>query len=85
MARLRNASGVVVTVDDAKVARLGIGWEPVGDSSSSGSQAEGYEALTVDELKDEIRARNENRDDDTRLALTGNKAELVAALEADDE
>ena len=84
MARLRNASGVVVNLDDAKVERLGPGWEPVGGSSSSGSTAEGYDAMTVDQLKDEIRNRNETRDDETRLALTGTKAELIAALEADD-
>ena len=80
MARLRNSvTGSVVNLDDAKVTRLGAGWEPVGASTSTG-----YEAMTVDELKDEIRGRNETRDDDTRLALTGTKAELVAALEADD-
>ena len=85
MARLRNTkTGVVVNTDDAKVVRLGRGWEPDG-GGTTGSDAEGYDALTVDQLKDEIRARNENRDDDARIALTGAKADLVAALEADDK
>lgn len=84
MARLRNHLGVVVNVDDAKVARLGAGWEPVGGTSST-SSGSGYDDKTVDELKDEIRARNESRDDDDRLPLTGTKAELIAALSGDDE
>lgn len=45
---------------------------------------EGYDALTVDALKAEIDKRNENRADDARLTKSGSKADLVAALEADD-
>lgn len=46
----------------------------------------GYEAQTVDELKAEIDRRNEGRGEDAidRIPKTGNKADLVAALEADD-
>lgn len=80
MARLRNALGVVVTTSDDNVERLGAGWESLDDAAVTG-----YEAMTVDELKDEIRRRNDDgRDDDARLALTGAKADLVASLEADD-
>jgi hypothetical protein len=80
--RYRHAvTGVEVDVRDDK--ELYGDWESVG-GSSAGSEAEGYEALTVDELKDEIRSRNEDRDDETRLALSGSKADLIAALEADD-
>lgn len=80
MPRLRRA-GAVVNVSDETAARLGAGWE----SLESASGSEGYDALTVDDLKDDIRSRNEGRDEDDRLPLTGTKAELVAALEADDE
>lgn len=79
--RLRNSStGVVVNVRDDKP--MGPGWEPA-DTTSAGSTA-GYSDLTVDELKDEIRTRNEGRDEDDRLPLSGTKSDLVAALESDD-
>lgn len=55
-------------------------WEgSTGTSAEKGS----YGDLTVEQLKDEIRARNEDRDAD-HLPLTGSKADLVAALESDD-
>lgn len=44
----------------------------------------GYEANTVEQLREEIRRRNEDRDDAARLSVSGNKAELVEALEEDD-
>ena len=44
-----------------------------------------YEAMTVVALKAEIRSRNEGRDDDDLIPADGNKADLIAALEADDE
>lgn len=47
---------------------------------------EGYEALRKEELADEIEARNAGRDEDSKIvpAAPGNKADLIAALEADD-
>lgn len=56
----------------------------VWDGSAAAGTDGGYSDLKLDELKDEIRKRNEGRDDDAKLPLTGNKAELAAALEADD-
>ena len=44
-----------------------------------------YEAMTVAELKAEIAFRNEGRTDADRLSTDGVKADLVAALVADDE
>ena len=44
-----------------------------------------YEAMTVVALKAEIRSRNEGRADDDLIPADGNKADLIAALEADDE
>ena len=46
--------------------------------------AEGYESKTVADLRAEIKARNEGRDDESRVSGDGNKADLIAALEADD-
>lgn len=43
-----------------------------------------YTTMTVTELRDLIAARNEVRDDDDRIPDTGKKADLVAALTADD-
>ena len=83
MARLTYTNGSVVNVSDDKVDGL----LRSGFTTSSGqapATSGGYGDMTVDELKDEIRSRNEDRDDDTRLALTGTKADLIAALEADD-
>ena len=37
------------------------------------------------DLKAEIAARNDGRDDSEKIPTDGNKADLVAALEADDE
>lgn len=45
-------------------------------AASSGTPAEGYEALTIDELKELARSRD--------LAVSGNKSELIARLEDDD-
>lgn len=46
--------------------------------------SEGYESKTVADLRAEIKARNEGRDDESRVSGDGNKADLIAALEADD-
>lgn len=44
-----------------------------------------YEEWTVTELKEEIDNRNVDRADDAKISSDGKKADLVAALEADDE
>ena len=46
--------------------------------------SEGYESKTVADLRVEIKARDETRDDESRVSGDGNKADLIAALEADD-
>lgn len=45
----------------------------------------GYLAMKVDDLKAEIVRRNEGRDDADKLSTEGKKAELIAALAADDK
>lgn len=47
-------------------------------------EADGYGDLTVAELRDEIEQRNEGRDEGDLIPSDGKKADLVAALEADD-
>ena len=64
--------------------------EPEGDgpTDSPDEPATGsdYEAMTVTDLRSEIRSRNEDgRDDDAKMSTDGVKADLIAALEADDQ
>ena len=44
-----------------------------------------YDRYTNAQLTGELARRNEDRDEDDQLSLTGNKAELVARLEEDDK
>lgn len=60
------------------------GDEPA-EAEFEASAATPYASMTVADLRGEIKARNEDRDEDTRIATDGNKADLVEALEADDE
>lgn len=49
------------------------------------AESEGYDALTIPALRDEISRRNEGRDEAGQVALKGaNKPDLIKALEADD-
>lgn len=59
----------------------------VNGEGSNDDEDEGYSDWSVKELKAEIDSRNEDRDEDDQIVPEepGNKAELVAALEADDE
>lgn len=61
------------------------GWSEVSPSPRQPDAPEGYDAMTVADLKAEIDARNEGRDEADQIDGTGKKADLVAALEADDE
>lgn len=54
----------------------------VWDGEAAGGR---YVDLKVDELKAEIAKRNEGRDDADLISDEGKKADLVAALELDDE
>lgn len=54
-----------------------------GDASAA-DESTGYEALKVDELKSEIDRRNEGREEADLIPSDGKKADLIAALEADD-
>lgn len=84
MSRFKNTkTGIVVSVADDKDARFTNGWQAI-DGSASSPAAEGYESLKVADLKAEIESRNEGREEADLLSAEGKKADLIAALEADD-
>jgi hypothetical protein len=79
MARyIHKVSGARVDVRDDKV--MDSSWEPEGGPTDEGS----YSSLKVADLKAEIETRNEGREEDAVLSTEGKKADLIAALEADD-
>lgn len=45
----------------------------------------GYESMTVADLRAEIESRNEGREEVDLIPSDGKKADLVAALDADDD
>lgn len=84
-----NTTGMVVSVADEKASRFGSGWTREGDAPATPDDevtgAGGYADTKVDDLKAEIERRNEGRGDADRLSTTGVKADLIAALQADDD
>jgi hypothetical protein len=75
-------SGARVQVRDDKV--MDSSWK-LRDESESGDGAEGYDAMTVPKLKAEIDRRNTDRAEADRIPSDGKKADLVAALQLDDD
>lgn len=63
--------------------------EPFDDDGDGddGDDADGdnYDTWSKDELKSEIDNRNEDRDEDDQMAVSGTKAELIARLREDDQ
>lgn len=81
MPRLRSAAtGVWVNVPEGHAYTSGVAYLTEEQHAQSQSK---YAGLTVAELKDELNQRNESRED--KLATGGNKPELIARLEADDQ
>lgn len=70
-------------VADAATLPEGDTIDEADDEANDGDES--YTSWKVAELETEIDARNEGREDDAKISKTGNKADLVAALEADDE
>lgn len=62
-----------------------VGETPTVASTDTDAEPLGYGSWTVATLKGEISSRNSTRDEADRIPADGNKADLVAALEADDE
>lgn len=86
---LRNPKTGAVTVVNAGEEAPGwaesqIGDHLKGEGSTSKDEATGHAALKVSELREEIERRNEGREEVDWIPSDGNKADLVAALEADD-
>lgn len=60
--------------------------KPSEEASEEGEVSPGYDAFTKADLIAEIEARNEDRSDEDFLDVNhnGNKADIIAVLEADD-
>lgn len=59
--------------------------EPAEDEPTTDGETD-YSAMTVTDLRSVIRSRNEDgRGDDAKMSTDGVKADLIAALEADDQ
>lgn len=65
----------------------GVPETPDGPLDDDGESEDNYETWTHDALQEEIRRRNaeDDRDEEDHLAVSGNKAELIARLREDDE
>ena len=84
MTQVRARSGHVLTVADEAQAEF---WTSRGYSlvkDSAGAPSSSYSSLKVDDLRAAIDARNEGRDEADLIPSDGKKADLIAALEADD-
>lgn len=81
--RLRHTNGATVLVPSERADRL----VASGAFSAEGAVVDdgGYQSMKVADLKAEIARRNADRDEADRISTDGKKADLVAALEADDE
>lgn len=85
LVRLKNGKTKKVTRALATNAKLKI---LTGDEANSGEVVRlsgDYASAKVGELKSEIVARNDDRNEDEQLSTEGSKADLVAILEADDQ
>jgi hypothetical protein len=93
MPRLKNArTHVTVNVDEATAASLRVSheWrdpeELAAEEAAGGAPVEpAYGESSIKSLKKLIADRNQGREPETRISDKGDKAALVAALEADDE
>lgn len=85
MGRFRQVqTGVVFSVSDDKDGRYGGELYELYDGDGSESESAGYGSMKVTDLRAEIGKRNEGREEADQVSAEGNKAALVAALEADD-
>lgn len=83
-AALEEQNGIIVADDLALIAALDA--YPALKRTAVPAGALGWDSKTVSDLEAEIESRNAGRDDDDKIEVAppGNKAELVAALVADD-
>lgn len=79
-------SGVEIKWPDSEFSEEDAETGAESDEQESEEEEVDYSDLTVPELKAEIDARNDGREDDDKIApASSKKDDLVAALEADDE
>ncbi|MEU7843945.1 hypothetical protein AB0B39_23630 [Micromonospora sp. NPDC049114] len=77
-------SGARVQVRDDKV--MDSSWVPEGQAKpAAGNSDSGYEGMKVTDLKAEIERRNQGRAEADLVSAEGLKADLIAALTADDD
>lgn len=82
MTKMTAPNGALVEVSEEKGKRLlKQGYKPRGAAPDSTSP---HASKNVADLKAEIDRRNEGRDETDLLSVEGNKADLVATLDADD-
>lgn len=83
MADVKTVRGMIggawVTTSEENAKRLGSAFQADGSDESGG-----YSSQKVADLRAEIAKRNEGREEADLLSDEGNKAALVATLEADD-
>ena len=80
--------GADIPDEDAVLITNPKAWDGDGPTASNdGDDSDaGYAQLTKSQLQDLIKDRNDGRDDDAKIIPTGgNKPDLIAALEADDQ
>src|SRR5690606_3664860 len=76
---IHGRTGIVVSVADHKDGRFTAPWR-----ACDGSGGSDYWRMKLADLRAEIQRRNGGRDAADLLPVEGRKADLVAALEADD-
>lgn len=86
MPRLRNIrTGAVVSCSHETAANLGSEWVSVDGPDSDKKPNDASVTFTVAELKAEIDLINADREDDRKITpVSSKKADLIAALEADE-
>lgn len=80
-----NTRGESIEELEARLARMKAEQGVEDDAEEDEGLEPPYDQHTNDELRAEIVRRNENRDEDDQLSITGRKDELIAELERDDE
>lgn len=82
-----NTSGYTPESHSKMVERMAKNQGVLTQTDDGEQMPEDYDdkAWTNDKLREEIVRRNEGREEADQLSLDGNKAQLIATLEADDE
>lgn len=71
--------------EDVPEWALSLVGDHIVDADDDNDAEDGYESMTVADLRAEIESRNEGREEADLIPSDGKKADLVAALDADDD